>query len=74
MVFFPCHKKTSYTYCINTVLKGPSHRLRELPETIKNLEQQIFMDQTKPTYFIFIRFLWSIILNDTQPVWGLEDS
>lgn len=74
MVFFPCHKITSYTYCINTVLKGPSHELSELPETIKNLEQQIFMDQTKPTCFIFMDFLLSIILNDTQPVWGLESS
>lgn len=74
MVFFPCHKITSYTYCINTVLKGPSHGLSELPETIKNLEQQIFMDQTKPTYFIFIEFLLSIILNDMQPVWGPENN
>lgn len=74
MVFFPCHKMTSYTYCINTVLKGPSHGLSELPEAIKNLEQQIFMDQRKSTCFIFMEFLLSIILNDTQPVWGLESS
>lgn len=40
----------------------------------KNLEQQIFMDQSKTTYVIFIEFLLSIILNDTQPVWGLENS
>lgn len=58
MVFFPCHKITSYTYCINTVLKGPSHGLSELPETIKNLEQQIFMDQKKTIYFIFISFCY----------------
>jgi len=63
MVFFPCHKITSYTYCINTVLKGPSRGLGELPETAKNLEQQ-----TKPTYFIFIEFLLSVVLNETQPV------
>lgn len=52
MVFFPCHKITSYTYCINTVLKGPSHGLSELPETIKNLEQQIFMDQKKKQFIL----------------------
>lgn len=57
MVFFPCHKMTSYTYCINAVLKGPSHGFIELPEAIKDLEQQSFMDQTKTTYFIFIGFL-----------------
>lgn len=74
MVFFPHHKITSYTYCINTVLKGPSHGLSELPETIKNVEQQILMDQTNLTYFIFIEFLLSVVLNDTQPVWGLESS
>lgn len=74
MVFFPCHKITSYTYCINTVLKGPSCGLGELPETIKNLEQQIFMEQTKPVYLIFIEFLLSIILNDTQSVRGLQNS
>lgn len=72
MVFFPCHKITSYTYCINIVLKGPSHGLSELLETIKNLEQQIFVDQTKPSYFI--EFLLTIILTDTQLVWGLENS
>lgn len=74
MVFFPCHKITSYTYCINTVLKGPSRGLGELQETIKNLEQQIFVDQTKLVYLSFIEFLLSILLNDTQPVWGPQNS
>lgn len=74
MVFFPCHKITSYAYCINTVLKGLSHGLSELPETIKNLEQQIFMDQTKPAYFIFIEGSLLTVLNDTQPVLRLHSS
>lgn len=47
MVFFPFHKMTSYTYCINTVLKGLSQGLGELPEAIKNVEQQFLWMKQK---------------------------